>query len=260
MKKDEELKREIARGREFLKAHDWRRWEGLQTDQQREVPIPPFQKPLPADVDPANLLELPAPAELELGSMPLREAVDNRRSRRRFSDEALSLGELSFLLWATQGLRRVVNGWSFRTVPSAGSRHPCETYLLIERVEGLTKGLYRFLPEGHRLLRVKEGPGLRRRAVLALVGQDFNPAATFFWTAVPYRMEWRYAAASAKIIALDAGHVCQNLYLACEALGCGTCAVGAYDQARADDLLGVDGEDEFTVYAAPVGRPLRQGD
>jgi SagB-type dehydrogenase family enzyme len=75
----------------------------------------------------------------------------------------------------------------------------------------------------------------------------------FFWTAIPYRSEWRYAAASHKLIALDAGHLCQNLYLACEAIGAGTCAIGAYDQALCDELLGVDGVDELTVYAAPVG-------
>jgi len=88
------------------------------------------------------------------------------------------------------------------------------------------------------------------------VGQRFvgNGAATFLWTTVPARMEWRYAEASYKVIALDAGHVCQNLYLACEVVGAGTCAVAAYDQEAADTLLGVDGESEFTLYMAPVGK------
>ena len=76
------------------------------------------------------------------------------------------------------------------------------------------------------------------------------------WTAVPYRTEWRYTIVSAKIIAQDSGHLCQNLYLACEALGLGTCAVGAYNQELADKLCGVDGNDEFVVYISPVGRPV----
>jgi len=76
----------------------------------------------------------------------------------------------------------------------------------------------------------------------------------FIWTTIPYRMEWRYSVVSHKIIALDAGHVCQNLYLACESIGCGTCAIGAYDQEKMDRFLGVDGEEEFAIYAAPVGR------
>jgi SagB-type dehydrogenase family enzyme len=56
------------------------------------------------------------------------------------------------------------------------------------------------------------------------------------------------------LILLDAGHVCQNLYLACEAIGCGTCAIGAYNQEKMDAVLGVDSKNEMTVYCAPVGK------
>jgi len=92
--------------------------------------------------------------------------------------------------------------------------------------------------------------------VPAALGQDFvaEAAVVFIWTAVPYRMEWRYGLAAHKAIALDAGHVCQNLYLACEAIGAGTCAVAAYHQELMDRLLGVDGRDEITIYLAPVGK------
>ena len=68
------------------------------------------------------------------------------------------------------------------------------------------------------------------------------------------RLQWRYGAASHKVIALDAGHVCQNLYLACEAIGAGTCAVAAYHQQKLDELLRLDGRDEFVIYLAPVGK------
>ncbi len=67
-------------------------------------------------------------------------------------------------------------------------------------------------------------------------------------------MEWRYAEASHKVIAIDIGHVGQNLYLACEAVGCGTCAIGAYDQQLSDNLVDVDGDDEFTIYMSPVSK------
>jgi SagB-type dehydrogenase family enzyme len=89
-----------------------------------------------------------------------------------------------------------------------------------------------------------------------VLGQTFagSAAATFAWTAIPYRMEWRYGLAAHKVIALDAGHVCQNMYLACEAIDAGTCAIAAYHQALMDELLGVDGKDEFTIYLAPVGK------
>ena len=81
-----------------------------------------------------------------------------------------------------------------------------------------------------------------------------DAAVTFIWTAIPYRMEWRYDIAAHKVIAIDAGHVCQNLYLACEAIDAGTCAMAAYDQEEMDKLLRIDGQNEFTIYIAAVGR------
>ena len=91
----------------------------------------------------------------------------------------------------------------------------------------------------------------------ACCGQIFcgRAAVTFFWVADMYRSEWRYPSSAHKVVLLDAGHVCQNLYLACEVLGLGTCAIGAYEQEETDKLLQVDGEDRFCVYAAPVGWP-----
>jgi nitroreductase len=79
-------------------------------------------------------------------------------------------------------------------------------------------------------------------------------AAVFIWTTIPYRAEWRYGLAAHKGIALDAGHFCQNLYLACEAIGAGTCAVAAYPQEIMDCLVRVDGQEEFVIYLAPVGK------
>jgi SagB-type dehydrogenase family enzyme len=118
-------------------------------------------------------------------------------------------------------------------------------------VESLEFGLYRYLPLEHKLLWIgrKEKDDLTK----ALNCQDFGPAATFIWTVVPYRIEWRYTIAAQKLALLDAGHVCENLYLACEAEGMGTCAIGAYLQKEMDEFLEVDGENEFAIYAAPVG-------
>ena len=81
-----------------------------------------------------------------------------------------------------------------------------------------------------------------------------NSAVVFIWTAIPYRTEWRYTILSPKIIAQDSGHLCQNLYLACEAIGAGTCAIGAYDQGKMDPILGVDGSEELAIYVATVGK------
>jgi len=147
-----------------------------------------------------------------------------------------------------------------RTVPSAGARNPFETYLLINRVVGIEPGLYRYLPLDHQLVVEKQSDDLAQRVVDGCHGQRFvgTAAVVFIWTAIPYRTEWRYIHYGLKFVALDAGHVGQNLYLAAEAIGCGTCAIGAYMQQLMDDLLGVDGTDEFTVYLAPVGKILQR--
>lgn len=240
----------IVHGRRFLRAN-WDLVEGVESDQSRGVRVPDQQKPVPAG---ARVTSLPSPASLALGTMPLADAIRVRRSRRRFSRDPISLQELSFLLWATQGMQTHTPTHSLRTVPSAGARHSMETYLYLARVAGAEPGLYRYLPLDHAIVLLDAAADLAERIDDALFGQYWNAAAVFAWTSIPYRMEWRYSAVSHKVILLDAGHVCQNLYLACESIGCGTCAIGAYDQERMDGLLGVDGRDELTVYAAPVGR------
>ncbi|WP_428567871.1 MAG: SagB/ThcOx family dehydrogenase [Solidesulfovibrio sp. DCME] len=225
------------------------------TPQNRGIAPPPLQRPYPPG---APLVALPGPGGgwPGIAAMPLTRAIAGRRSRRAYTDAALTLEELGYLLWATQGLRKAPGLSGFRTVPSAGCRHALETYLAVFRVEGVAAGLYRYLPIEHALLPEGEVEELALAVSQAVFDQRFvaKAAATFFWTAVPERMEWRYAEASYKVIALDAGHVCQNLYLACEAIGAGTCAVAAYDQEACDELLGVDGEAEFTIYLAPVGK------
>lgn len=249
------MNEETEAGRSFLRDDIRQRVDFRRTAQARGLPPPPVQLPCPAD---AVVLDLPRPAAVRAaGAMPLSRAIARRRSLRRFSDAPLSLEAFSFLLWSCQGVRgRPVNGHAFRTVPSAGCRHALETYLAVFRVDGLAAGLYRYLPVSHRLLARPTPADLPERVSAAALGQHFAGAAAvaFFWTAVPGRMEWRYGAAAHKVIALDAGHACQNLCLAAVAAGGGACAIAAYEQEAADRLLGVDGQEEFTIYLAAVGR------
>lgn len=239
-------------GRDFLKAN-WHLLEGYQSDQMKGVDHPPVQKEFP---DGTEVFQLPAVREDMYPDAGLQSVMEARRSVRRFSGRPLTTDELSFLLWFTQGVQKVVRDGvaTLRTVPSAGARHPFETYLLVNDVSGLDPGLYRYLPLDHSLLLI--GGQIPPDDVIAgCHGQVFcgECAVTFVWSVMPYRTEWRYGPVSHKVIALDAGHLCQNLYLACTAAGLGTCGIGAYDQDAMDRLLGFDGNDEFTIYIAPVG-------
>jgi SagB-type dehydrogenase family enzyme len=143
-----------------------------------------------------------------------------------------------------------------RNVPSAGGRHAFETYLLINRVKGVQPGLYRYLAFSHSLSPINTICGIVDRIMAACLGQAFvrSSAVTFIWSAVIYRMAWRYSERAYRLVHLDAGHVCQNLYLAGEQIGCGTCAIGAFDDQQMADVIGIDGVEEFVVYCATVGK------
>jgi len=241
--------------REFLKDTIRQKIDFSQTDQQQGVPPPLLETPYSPD---AVRLDLPWVSQWEgIETVDLLTAIGNRQSRRSFGPKPLTLNELSLLLWATQGVRERVNeNTVLRTVPSAGNQHPLETYLAVQRVIGVEPGLYRYLPLEHQLLHLFHEERMPEKLTAATLGQAFvgRAAVVLIWTAIPYRMEWRYGLAAHKVIALDAGHVCQNLYLACEAIGAGACAVAAYHQQLMDRLVRVDGQEEFVVYLAPVGK------
>jgi SagB-type dehydrogenase family enzyme len=242
--------------RAFIKADRWPELQRHVSDQRKGVPAPALERPCPQA---APIYDLPHPDTLTVGQMPLAEAIKQRKSQRRYAQEPLTLEELAFLLWASQGVRetgrRGETPYLLRTVPSAGARHPFETYLVLNRVEGLEPGLYHYQSLKHQLCFLGADERLVERTHEGCFRQYVkNSAVTFLWTAVPYRTEWRYSVVSPKLIALDAGHVCQNLYLACTAVGAGACAIAAYDQQMLDAVLDLDGEEEFVVYVATVGK------
>jgi len=225
------------------------------TDQSRGIAPPAVEKAVEAG---SKRIDLLSPGQWkQIPAIDFLTAVKSRKSRRQYLSDSLTLEELSFLLWVTQGIREKVGAaTAFRTVPSAGCRHALETYLGVLNVAGLEQGIYRYLPVEHQLLAVSQEKNLSTKITTAALNQSFvgKAAVTFIWTAIPYRMEWRYDLAAHKVIAIDAGHVCQNLYLACAAINAGTCAIAAYHQGFMDELLGVDGIDEFVIYLAPVGK------
>lgn len=245
---------EKGTGREFMEKTKYR-YIG-KSDQQLGMPRPPLELP----ADPARpIIPLPRPDSLDIPPVDLREAIEQRTSIRTYAHEPLALDELGFLLWCTQGVKTIHgNLATLRTVPSAGARHAFETYILANDVNGLGPGLYRYLALSHRLQQTDTDPTLAIRAAAACFDQQFllRCGAVFLWTAVPYRMTWRYGERGYRDLHLDAGHVCQNLYLAAEAVGCGVCAIAAFDDDAMNDLLGINGKDQFLIYLATVGKRI----
>lgn len=241
--------------RDFMKSNFAEWGDELLSDQQKELPQPPLEKPY---ADEAERIDLPQAMETTLIQNNLFSAIQKRKSTRAYAKENLTVEELSFLLYATQGVKQIKgnNYATIRTVPSGGARHPFETYLVVQQVEGLKKGVYRYLALTHQLEFLFEDEESIKHVSDYALEQPFagDCAVTFIWSCTPYRGEWRYMMTSHKVMLLDAGHVCQNLYLACEGIRCGSCAIAAYDQKAMDDYLGLDGENEFVIYMAPVGK------
>jgi SagB-type dehydrogenase family enzyme len=246
------------KNREFLKAN-FQVLDEIKTDAQKKLTKAPLQKEYDVNVGP---IELPKDFKDIVLKPNVLECIEDRRSIRRYSEESIKLEELSFLLWTTQGVQKIIgdNTATLRTVPSGGASHTFETYLIVNNVGGLKKGIYRYIPIEHKLLFMHELSEMRTKIDEATPRQPFVPnfasksAVLFVWSSIPYRAEWKFDITAHKKILIDVGHVCQNLYIASEAVNCGTCAIGIYDQKLIDNMLSLDGENEFVVYLAAVGK------
>jgi SagB-type dehydrogenase family enzyme len=239
-------------GREFMEGTKYHNMG--KSAYRLDMPQPPVETEWDRTKAP---ITLPPPKGIRLGMLNVREAIERRRSLRTFPTMPLSLQELSYLLWCTQGVQRVsAGGQTMRTVPSAGARHAFETLLCVNRVSGLRAGLYRFLALDHALIEENLEPSFADRLSDACLGQDFvkSCAVTFIWAADVYRMTYRYGERGYRYLHLDAGHVCQNLYLAAEAIGCGACAIAAFEDNEVNRVLGLDGQNRFAIYLGAVGK------
>lgn len=235
--------------------------EDFESDQRLKRPQPPLSKAPMAK--PEARTALPR----DFGDLPLKNdlvgLLRDRRSVRIYTQEAMSLKELAFLLWATQGVKSLRSGGyaTIRTVPSSGARHPFETYLLVQQVNGLVPGAYHYLPLEHALEFLHPVDSLEKAVTDSLCGQSWAAKANvvFYWSMTAYRAEWRYGIYAHRPSLIDAGHVGQNLYLACTSLGLGTCGIASFSHEFCCGLFGLDGEEEYPVYAAPVGT-VRESD
>jgi len=226
-----------------------------ESDQTLGVPRPDAIK-----VRSGEIISLPAIGTLKMPEMPLAKAIEQRRSVRKYSPVPLKQEELSFLLWASSWARDFRSTEqmeiTFRNVPSAGSRHPLETFLDIRRVEGIKPGLYYYHPVKHCLILYDDSPEIATKIYEGCMFQEMIPTAAvnFILTAVPYRTVWRYGQRGYRYLYLDAGHIGQNIHLAAEAIDAGACMIGAFLDEAMNDAIGLDGIDEFVIYIASVGK------
>ena len=153
--------------------------------EEEGVPQPPLELPY----EPAlALVDLPKFEDLPLPSVDLWQVMQRRKTLRHYQSTALSLNELTLLLWFSQGVKYVSDRpVTMRTVPSGGARHPLDTYLIISRVEGLQPGLYRYQAVPHKLALIKAGDKLGDEISQKAAPQHhIRDCAVSFWWAVEF--------------------------------------------------------------------------
>lgn len=243
--------------RSFLKSN-FLEFKHVKTDKIKGLPKPMTVKSYSSS---SVIIDLPECNGNVVKKSNIYDCIKERRSTRFYSEEGLQLEELSYLLWATQGITSTTKtGLTLRTVPCSGATHTFETYLFIMRVEGIRQGIYRYLPVEHKLLFMSELDEIDEKIDAITLDQPFVPnfskkaAVMFAWSTIPYRSEWKYDISAHKKILIDIGHVSQNLYLASESIDAGACAIGIYDQNLIDEVLGLDGDEEFILFLGAVGK------
>jgi SagB-type dehydrogenase family enzyme len=191
-----------------------------------------------------DTVALPAPTRQ--GGMPLADALAKRRSAREFAPAPLGADQIGQLLWAAQG---VTSRAGQRTAPSAGALYPLELYV------ATADGLFHYEPAAHRLTRRAERDP-RAAIAAAAHGQESVAAApaVFAFAAVAARTEGKYGTRTPRYVAMEAGHAAQNLLLEATALGLVGVPVGAFDDRRLAEALGLP-PDQQPLYLVPVGRP-----
>ena len=233
---------------QYLKETKYDRESILRRDDLGPIPRPPVYKNYPE----AARIPLPKPPFEETES--LWSILNQRRSRRRYTPDPISMTTLATLLWAAQGITLSARDYQFRTAPSAGALYPVETYLSIHNVSDLKQGIYHFNVLDFALEEIGQGnfgEHLTRAALdQAMVGRG---AVLFIWTAIVLRAMWKYRNRCIRYVFMDAGHIGQNLQVAATAMGLGCCCIGAFYDEEINQILRIDGEEETVIYLAAVG-------
>ncbi len=189
-----------------------------------------------------------------LSKLSLDDVLKKRKSIRIFSEKPVTKQQLSYIIWASTGIQREELEFEFRTAPSAGALYPIETYLVINRVLDIPKGVYHYSIKDNSLEELKTGDFSIEISKAALE-QDMckNSAAVFIWTAIFNRSKWKYGERAYRYIYLDVGHIAENFALASTSLGLGSCQIAALFDDEVNEIIDVDGVNESVIYMSVVG-------
>ncbi len=238
----------INNNREML-TRSWMTLREVNTDKSLKLEKPEVFKEIDSNILVGLTNEFP-----NIEEVSLTKAINDRRSLRKYSEQLLTFEEVSYLLWETARVDSNKGNIVFRTIPTGGATNGMETYIYINRVEGIDSGLYHYIQNKHTLEFMGNENDLTDKVNEAMLHQLRNANVVVFLSAVPYRSEYKYAHMAHKMLLIEAGHAAQNLSLACEAIQSGAVCIAAYNQELSDQVLQLDGDNEFTTYIIAVGK------
>lgn len=197
-----------------------------------------------------SVIVLPKP---DYEGISVEKAIAERRSVREFSSEKITLKELSQILWAAQG---ITDESGKRAAPSAGALYPIELYVVPNNVENITCGIYHYVPEDHTLVLFREG-NFTESVYRSAISQNAvkEAAAVIIFTAVREKTALKYSDSADEYIAMEAGHISENILLESVSLGLGAVPVGGFYDVELDALIGIQGSGESSLYLNCVGHP-----
>ncbi|MCP4683791.1 MAG: SagB/ThcOx family dehydrogenase [Desulfobacterales bacterium] len=191
------------------------------------------------------------------GNLSLERTIEQRRTVRSFRDVPLTMQQFSQLLWAAQGITE--HGGFKRAAPSGGALYPADIYTVIGDtcVENLAAGIYHFEPRDHSIRSISRGDK-RKDVASASLGQMWmgDAPVMFVLTAEYDRTSVKYGDRGVRYALIEIGHIGQNIFLQCRALGLETGIVGAFNDRDVAGILGTEKNHEPLIIM-PVGRQAR---
>jgi len=207
--------------------------------------------PLYKEYPGAKKIKLPRPS---FEGLPVEQVIRERKSVRSFSDRTVDLEHLSQLFLSADGLTHSTGAYALRAAPSGGALYPVEIYVIVTNVESLDMGLYHFQVSDSSLELVKAGPFNKEIHEAANEQQSVGSSPlTVILTSRFERSTRKYADRGYRYIYMEAGAICENIYLQAGSLGMGTVAVGAFNDRWVNELLEIDDVDEAALLIMPVG-------
>lgn len=198
------------------------------------------------------------PSAVDTLHMPLSQVLTTRTSTYAYCEKPLNLQTLSTLLHYAAGISRwgeTPDGEPFpmRMAPSAGSLQPVNLYVIVNTVADLAPGVYYYAPPDHELQLVI--PNDMRAELRRCSMQEFvvDVPAIVALTCSVDRVQWRYGDRAYRSVHLDAGVMCQNLYLVAAALELAGCAIFGFFEDRLQQLLQIDNDYEIPTLLFPIG-------